>query len=186
MPIDYRQLWFAALLLVLPLSALAQKEGVAALYQAPMTWTDDQGKSVPLAKWLGKVVIITMMYSACRKYCPLTLAKLGEIQRLLDQRKLEAEFVVLSYDPQNDTWQSWAEYRKTHNLSRNNWHFLTGSLEDTKAISQLLGIDYWLYDEHVMHNFKIIRLDQNGFIRKTLDWDAKEEAESLITDLAKP
>jgi protein SCO1 len=186
MPILNRQIWLAMLLLILPLSAIPQEEGLSSLYRTPMTLIDDQGKSVSLANWQGRQVIITMAYSACRKYCPLTLAKLIELQHLLDRRKIEAEFVVISYDPLSDTWQNWAEYRNTHKLHGNNWHFLTGSPEDTKAISQLLGMDFWLYDDHVMHNFKIVRLDQKGFIEKILDWDSKEQIESLIPDKSKP
>ncbi|MGZ4955209.1 MAG: SCO family protein [Methylobacter sp.] len=186
MQIPNRQIWLTMLLLLLPLSVASQEAVLASIYRLPMNWTDDQGKLVSLDKWQGKPVIISMAYSTCRKFCPLTLLRLAEIQRLYDKRMIDAEFVVISYDPTGDTWQSWAEYRKTHGLHRNNWHFLTGSPEDTKTISQLLGMDYWLYDDHVMHNFKIVRLNPNGEIERTLDWDSQEQIEVLIPEVSKP
>ena len=184
MRIRNRQIWLAMLLLLLllPVSAISQESALAPLYQSPIKWIDDQGTSVSLAKWQGRPVIITMAYGACRKYCPLTITRLLEIQRLLDRQKIIAEFVVISYDPITDTWQNWAEYRKTHNLNRNNWHFLTGSPEDTKTISQMLGMDYWLYDDHIMHNFKIVRLGANGGIEKTLDWDGMDKIGAFCYD----
>jgi cytochrome oxidase Cu insertion factor (SCO1/SenC/PrrC family) len=180
-----RHLWLTLLLLLSPMSVLSQEAVLAPLYQSPIKWTDDQGKPVSLSQWQGKQVIITMAYSTCRKTCPLTLAKLLQIQHVLDQRKLEAEIVVISYDP-IDTWQNWAEYRNAHNLHRNNWHFLIGSPENTKTVAQLLGMDYWLYDEHVMHNYTIVRLGPNGDVVKTLGWDNKEQLESFLPADVKP
>ncbi len=184
--IPNRSIWVTMLLLFSPLSLASQEAVLAPIYQLSAKWTDDQGKPVSLTEWQGKPVIISMAYSTCRKFCPLTLLRLGEIQRLYDKRMIEAEFVLISYDPIGDTWQSWAEYRKSHNLQRSNWHFLTGSPEDTKTISQLLGMDYWLYDDHVMHNFKIVRLGPNGEIEKSLDWESQEQLETLIPELSKP
>lgn len=181
-----RKFWLTIVLLLLPLSAVSLETVLAPLYQLPLIWTDDQGKSVSLSKWQGKPVIITMAYSTCRKFCPMTFARLVELQRLFEQRKIEAEFVVISYDPIGDTLQNWAQYRKIHNLHWNNWHFLTGTPDDTKTVSQMLGMDFWLYDEHVMHNFKIVRLGPNGDIQKTLDWDSKDRIETLVPEASKP
>ncbi len=161
--------------------ANSQEEiSLSPLYQLPVTWTDDKGKTVSLANWKGKTVVMSMAYSTCRKFCPLTLARLLEIQKLYDSRKVDAEFVIISYDPINDTWQNWAEYRKAHDLYRDNWHFLTGNQESTKIVSQVLGMDYWFYDEHVMHNFKIVRLNGRGDIDKTLDWNSQDELNSFL------
>lgn len=176
---------FAALLLM-PLYAASQEAAVAPIYRLPMTWTDDQGQPVTLAKWQGKQVIMTMAYSTCRKFCPITINRLKQLQNLLDKRHIAMEVVIISYDPSVDKWQSWAEYRKSRNLNWENWHFLTGSLEDTKTVSQFLGMDYWLYDEHVMHNFNIVRLGPKGDIEKSLDWDNQEKIDTLVPELAKP
>lgn len=146
------------------------------------SWTDDKGAKVSLSQWQGRPVLITMTYSTCRKICPMTIHRLKEVQQLYDERHIEAEFVVLSYDPQNDTWQTWADYRKKNHLDRENWHFLTGSVEDTKAISELLGMGYWLYDEHVMHNFNIVRLGKTGVIEKSLGWENQERVETLLPE----
>lgn len=152
----------------------------SSIYQLTDTWIDDNGKPVLISDWKGKRVVMSMAYSTCRKFCPLTIRQLLAIQKLYDNQKIDAEFIIISYDPTNDTWQSWQEYRKTHNLNRDNWHFLTGSQNSTKMLSQLLGMDYWLYDEHVMHNFKIVRLNEIGEIDKTLNWDSQNELDSFI------
>jgi protein SCO1/2 len=174
--------------LLQPSAGHAAEPILAPLYQTGITWTDDSGKPVSLNKWQGKPVVISMAYSTCRKFCPITVNKLAAIQLLFDEKKIDAEFVVISYDPASDKWQDWAQYRKVHKLYRDNWHFLTGSLQDTKTISQMLGMDYWLYDEHVMHNFKIDLLNARGDIIKSIDWDSQDQIETLIPepDTSKP
>lgn len=171
------------LLLSLALSSgfvFANELTLAPLYQSDLHWLDDHGTELTLKEWQGKPVFITMAYSTCKKFCPMTMARLSQLQKLLDDRNISAEIVIISYDPVTDNWKSWAEYRKMHNLPRANWHFLTGSLEDTKTVSQLLGMDFWLYDDHVLHNFKISRIGMRGEIVKSLDWDSKEKIETLL------
>jgi cytochrome oxidase Cu insertion factor (SCO1/SenC/PrrC family) len=161
-------------------SLLHAEVQISPLYQADMHWTDDSGNQVILSKWQNKVVVLTMAFSTCRKFCPITLHHLAEIQNLYNKQNISAEFIIISYDPAIDTWQTWKEFRKNHHYTLPNWHFLTGSSENTKMVSQLLGMDYWLYDEHVMHNLKIVLLNAHGEIQKSLEWDNQTEIESFL------
>jgi protein SCO1/2 len=152
--------WIAPLRSLLPglviALALPAMAGDSSLYNAKIKWTDDNGQSVTLDQWKGKPVFITMAYSTCRKICSVTLKKLEEFQALLDHEKREAEIVVVSFDPKNDTPPVWTEYRKQHGLQRKNWHFLTGTDRDTQRFSRLLGLgDFWSYDGHILHDFRI-------------------------------
>jgi cytochrome oxidase Cu insertion factor (SCO1/SenC/PrrC family) len=159
----------------------AAETNLSPIYQLTDKWVDDSGKTVLLSNWKGKNVVMSMAYSTCKKFCPLTIRQLLAIQKRYDEQKIDVEFIVISYDPSNDTPQGWEEYRKLHNINRPNWHFLTGNQESTKIVSQLLGMDYWLYDEHVMHNFKIVRLNTLGEIDKTLDWNDQDNLDSFLT-----
>jgi protein SCO1/2 len=144
---------------------------VGSLYGSAMQWTEDSGKVVSLDQWKGRTVIISMAYSTCRRTCSATFKKLEELQAALDLRKQEAEIVLVSYDPKNDTPETWAQYRRQRGLNRKNWHFLSGSERDTKQLSRLLGLaDFWSYDGHVLHDFKISILNPVGVIIKQLAW----------------
>jgi protein SCO1/2 len=170
-PVVLRAILRSALVIavtVAPVAAGASGATTAYLYRAPLQWTDDTGRNVALADWKGGPVIITMAYSSCRRTCSSTLIRLQEIQRVLDAKGRSAQFVVVTYDPETDDPQTWAQYRRTRNLTRPNWHFLTGSRADTRRIARLLGLDFWMYDNHVMHDFKIIVLDGNGAVDKEI------------------
>lgn len=143
----------------------------------PDQWQTDNNATVTLAKWKGRAVILAMEFSNCRFICSINLQKLKEIQDEADKRKLELEFVIVSIDPAHDTPASWRSYRASRSLERTNWRFLTGDRAATERIAALLGVKWWYYDEHLMHDFKIFRLAPDGRIvgiMKTFDMTAAE------------
>lgn len=161
----------------------------APLFEATWQWRDDDGKAVHFSEWRDKPMIVTMAYINCRKLCPLTLHQLEQLQAEADKRHFDAEFVVIGYDPEHETPADWHDYRLAHKLLRSNWHFLTGSDADTHAAAQALGMPpYWNYDEHVMHEYKIVLVDQQGQVNQALTWAQKHApwfAEVLNPSMAK-
>lgn len=132
-------------------------------------WLDDAGNSVKLSQWKGRPVILSMEYSNCRFICSISQRMLQEVQVEADRRKLDLEFVVISLDPKNDTPAAWREYRKMRELPRSNWHFLTGSRAATDRAVRELGVKWWYYDEHIMHELRILRLAGNGEVMKIMN-----------------
>ena len=149
------------------------------LYSVPYAFTNDRSETVHLSEWRGKPLILTMEHSNCRFQCSVTFSKLKAIQTLADQKNLKIDFMIISLDPKNDTPQAWRQYRISREVDRSNWHLLTGSEATTKVIADLLGIKYWFMEEHVFHDFKIVRLNANGEIEKTIT-DYGDEPDSLL------
>jgi protein SCO1/2 len=124
-------------------------------------------------------LILTMEYSNCRFMCTTTFSKMKAIQEAADQKKLQIDFMIVSLDPNNDTPQAWRQYRISREVDRNNWHLLTGSEDTTKKFASLVGIKYWQVDDHILHDFKIVRLNAEGEIEKSIvDFD--DEPDSLL------
>lgn len=149
----------------------------ARLDQLPQHWRDDAGRTLELATLGGRRVILTMAYASCHKFCPMTMASLRGMQRALDARGESAEIVIVGYDPANDPPDVWRQYRRTHHLERGNWHFLSGSREDTERLARSLGFDFWVYDEHVMHGSRVVIFDAASAVQRELaadngHWDA--------------
>jgi len=145
-------------------------------YALNLHFTDDHGMPRELAEWQGRAVILTMGYGACRSVCSSTLRTLEELQADADRRGVVIDVIVASIDPDEDTPQAWAQYRKARKLLRANWCFLTGSPGDTRRLARFLGLRYWRYDEHLMHDFRIVRLAADGSITATLDWDQRDSS----------
>jgi len=151
----------------------------ASAYALSLQFVDDSGASRALTEWRGKPIVIAMAYGACRSICSTTLRVLEEVQAAADRRGEALAFIVVGIDPAEDTPQDWARYRQLRKLTRGNWSFLSGTPEATRRLAQFLGVRFWRYDEHVMHDFKLLRLDADGAIAATLDWHHRE-AERLL------
>ena len=145
------------------------------IYESPTKFTDDTHKTLTLKDFSAQTNVITFAYANCRKVCVESLQVLERLQSEADNNNITVNFIVVSFDPLNDTPETWTEYRNHHQLNRTNWHFLTGSVEGTQQLARSLGIDYWLYDEHVMHDFKLILINSEGGISKIMDWTNRHD-----------
>lgn len=141
------------------------------LHQLPMVFKNDKAKPVKLSDFKGKNVVLTMAYTKCGSTCPMTMKKLKDIQAKLDAKKQQAEFVIATFDSKRDTPEALAEYREMSDLTRENWHFLFGNAKVIRKLSMALGIKYRTNPDNgeIMHDNKIIYLDKNGEVIRTLD-----------------
>ena len=47
-------------------------------------------------------------------------------------------------------------------LLRDNWHFLTGTPKTVEQLAHRLRFPFWKYDRHVMHEYRIVVVDEHG------------------------
>jgi len=151
-------LWLVALWAAGPAGA------APSLWRLPGPFVDEYGQAVQLSQWSGESTIVAMEYAQCRFICSTAWRKLVELQAEADKRGLPLKFLVVSIDPANDTPAGWRDYRKMRNLARDNWRFVTGDRASTDRVAAWLGIKWWWYDGHVMHDFRIVRLNAQGEI----------------------
>jgi protein SCO1/2 len=145
------------------------------LEQLPQQWLDEHGQAVSLTALSGHRVILSMAYTQCHHTCPTTLARLQRMQTALDERGEQASFVIIGYDPDQDSPANWRQYRSNRRLERNNWHFLTGTRQSVRQLAHQLGFEFWIYDAHVLHDPRIVVFNSEGSLSATLtgatgDW----------------
>lgn len=169
------RLGFALLALTLCASASAQ------LFSsfAGVHWTDENGASRTFDDFKGRPVIMTMSYTACRRTCSSSMLWLRKMQEILTRRGHDVSFVIVSYDPSHDSPAQWRHYRQARDLPAS-WHFLSGSEADTRRLADFLELKYWIYEEHVMHDFRIVLFDANGNRKHDVLWDLFPDLESEL------
>ena len=145
-------------------------------------WVDSDGAAHTLDDYKGHPVVITMAYTACRKTCSSSMLVLRQMQDILARQGRDAAFVVVSYDPSHDSPAEWRRYRKARKVPAN-WHFLSGAEADTHRLADFLGLKYWDYDEHVMHDFRIVVFDANGNRRNDILWEQRPNLEHELAGL---
>ena len=161
----------AALGFLAALSAFAAPPAASGFWTVATNFTDDRGHPVHPSDFVGRRTVVTMAYAACRRTCSFTLKKLQSMQSQADERHERLEFVIVSFDPERDTPAEWARYRRHHGLERPNWHFLSGTRRSTRELADRIGIgDFWSYDDHVLHDFAAVVVDDQGHVERRLRW----------------
>lgn len=150
-------------------AAWADAVWAADLYDGLPPWLDDQSHSYSLLALRGTPAVMTLAYGACRRVCSGSLRVMEQVQALADQRHVALNFVVVGLNAAEDKPADWAQLRLERHLSRPNWQFLSGPDPAIRRLAQRLGVRYWHYGEHTMHDFRIVLLSADGAIVRTMD-----------------
>ena len=110
-----------------------------------------------------------MEYSDCTFVCSTNWRRLVDIQAEADRQNTPVNILIISLDPAHDTPAAWRDYRKMRNLSRKNWNFLTTDRATTDKVVKFLGIKWWYFNDSIMHDFKVLRLDHAGKVVAVMD-----------------
>ncbi len=119
--------------------------------------TTHEGKTVDFFEDLikDKVVAINFIYTHCPDTCPLETAQLVKVQDIMGERVgKDVFFYSISIDPERDTPEVLAEYRKRFKAD---WTFLTGNKQDIIELRKKLGLYIpEIQDGSLNHNVSMI------------------------------
>lgn len=165
--------------LFLGITAQAAAPQGESLYQVPLKWKSHEGKALTLSDFKGRKVVISMIYASCQTACPLILKKVKAVKAELDKRGTKAEYVLVSFDSEGDGPEKLAHFRHHNDVDDPAWTFLVGSEKDTRTLSMLLGIKYSKNPKsgQIMHDNKILLLDEKGVAVRTLEGLAADVTE---------
>src|SRR5467141_2767053 len=86
-----------------------------------------------------KIVLISFIYTSCPDICPLTTARLTQVEdKLGDIMGRDIFFYSITVDPENDSPERLKAFAKAFDTGPG-WLFLTGKPEDIRAINSKLG-----------------------------------------------
>ena len=127
-------------------------------------WTDEQGESVSFERWRGIPLVVTAVYTSCTTVCPRTVAKLRRVYDAYRREEREAQFLLVTLDPTNDSPEVLQHYKTSMQLP-SDWHLLRGSPSQTQELVDLL--DVHLIDDapHIAHESKVVFFDKTGTSR---------------------
>lgn len=153
----------AALLVWLaPEAARAETSRYKEDYFTNRTVTNQDGKVLRFYDDVikNKIVIVSFIFTSCTDLCPLTTARLAEVQRRLGDRVgRDIFFVSLSVDPETDTPERLKAFADAFGAGPG-WQFLTGRPEDMTVINRALGDRSRTRSEH--RNEVVLGNDRTG------------------------
>lgn len=119
-------------------------------YVPNLTVTTQNGKPVRFYDDLvkGKIVIISFIYTSCTDICPLTTARMAQLEEKLGDLVGRDVFMLsLTVDPERDTPERLKEYSARFQAGPG-WSFVTGKPEDIRAINYKFGERSKILSEH--------------------------------------
>jgi cytochrome oxidase Cu insertion factor (SCO1/SenC/PrrC family)/cytochrome c2 len=87
----------------------------------------------------NKIVVLSFIYTSCRDICPLTTARMQQVEEKLGDIVGRDIFIYsITVDPKNDTPEKLKEYANAYSPGPG-WMFLTGKEEDIRLITGKFG-----------------------------------------------
>jgi len=129
------------------------------------TLIDQTARAVALSQWTGKVVAVTFIYTSCPlpDYCFRLANNFGQLnQRFAGRMGRDLVLLSISFDPVHDQPKVLAKYAATWKADPESWHFLTGPLDEVKAVSRRFGLNFWPEDVYVTHSLHTLVIDRRG------------------------
>ena len=129
------------------------------------TLTDQTGQRVSLARFTGKVVAVTFIYTSCPlpDFCFRLSNNFGRLQkRFAGQMGSDLVLLSISFDPVHDQPEVLAKYASIWKADPNSWHFLTGTPAEVKAVCYRFGLNFWPDEGALTHSMHTLVIDREG------------------------
>ena len=129
------------------------------------TLTDQTGRRVTLSQSAGKVVAVTFIYTSCPlpDYCFRLSNNFSQLnQRFASRMGRDLVLLSISFDPVHDQPKVLAKYASTWKPDPESWRFLTGSLDEVKAVSRQFGLNFWPDEGYFTHSMHTLVIDRRG------------------------
>ena len=161
-------------------AALALAPFAAQLYQGdtvpPVALVDQDGRAFDVARFRGRSVVMSFVYTRCTDRCALVAAKLAQLARMTDSS--ETAVIALTVDPAYDRPPELRRYRTLFGPAP--WTLATGNRAELTLLERRLGVAPRLVGvQRVDHNDLVVLLDRAGRIWRFIpgdDWTPQELA----------
>lgn len=112
------------------------------LYQLDVKWTDDAGRTVTLATWRGRPVVLAMFFASCEYACPVLVHDIQRLrERLAPEARNRTQVVLVTFDTVRDTPAALQAFRARLQLDAG-WSLLTGADDAVRELAMLLGVKF--------------------------------------------
>ncbi len=128
----------------------------------------EDGRSIHLADFRGKVVVLTFFFTRCPlpTYCPLMNRDFARARGLLLARTDAPhnwEFISVSFDPAYDSPQVLTSYAKSYRGSDpTDWLFASAAPAELGRLAAPLGLVVMRQATSISHNLRTVVIDPSG------------------------
>jgi len=129
-------------------------------------FTSTDGKKVSIKDYLGKPLIVSLIYTSCYHICPTTTENLNRVVEKAKDVLGEDSFnvVTIGFDTQIDTPQAMEQFASLHSSPSDNWSFLSSDAATMDALVRDIGFIYSPSPHGFDHLIMASILDNTGTV----------------------
>ena len=128
------------------------------------SFTNAQGQSLSTKDFRGKPLVLSMVYTSCYKICPMTTRHLSKVVEKARDALGKDNFavVVVGFDTPVDTPKAMQYFANKQGVHNKDWHLLSLSEEDAKALAKDTGFIYFPSVNGFDHLIQATIIDAEG------------------------
>ncbi|HMB58575.1 MAG TPA: SCO family protein [Xanthomonadales bacterium] len=146
--------------------ALAISQGAIGRQLPNLEVTDTNGQRVALGSFLGRPVLVSMIFTSCYHVCPAITRHLATAAESAREALAEDSFQVLTvgFDTANDTPEAMRVFAREQSITDPNWAFLSADPETMQQLVDTLGFVYFPSPRGFDHINQVTLIDREGEI----------------------
>lgn len=123
-----------------------------------------------LDSFLGRPLIISLIYTGCADVCPMISEALADAIDVAQETFGKDAFnvVTLGFDAQNDTPKRMRSFAASHGLTLDNWYFLSGDQATIERFADDLGFIFFTSAAGFEHMTRTSIIDAEGVVYRHL------------------
>ena len=147
-------------------AALATSQAAIGRMLEDVTLRDRSGKTVQLASYRGKPLVISVIYTSCYHICPTTTKHLAKVVQTARTALGEDSFrvVTIGFDTAKDNPEAMRSFARQQGVDLPGWEFLSTDAASMARLAKNIGFLYFASPKGFDHLMQATVVDANGKI----------------------
>ena len=164
--------------------ALASSQAAINRVLSNHAFRNEDRKTLSLNDFLGKPMVISLIYTSCHHICPTITRNLAAVVEVAEAALGTDSFSVLTigFDTANDSPERMRLYARERGINQANWHFLSADEQTIAALTKELGFLFFASPRGFDHLSQVSIVDAEGRVYRQLygvSFDAMDLGEPL-------
>lgn len=148
------------------------------------------GENVNFTDYNGKVRLVEFIYTNCPDICPVTTAKMVNLQNDLKEEGFwgsKVQFVSVTFDPEHDTADVLQKHAEAMGIDQSGWTLLRGTEEETHAVVESYGnfVEEQADGTFIHATRSLYLVDAKNNVRKVYYMGEEMPTEDVLKDITK-
>lgn len=150
-----------------PREALAFSQSVIGSTLGEYHFYDSRGQRVKMSDYIGKPLVISLVYTSCYQVCSMTTRNLARAVEKARNALGEDGFRVLTigFDTPMDTPDAMAHFARQQHIDMEDWDFLSTDAQTMSRLIRDTGFSYFPTPKGFDHMIQATVVDGTGVIR---------------------